>query len=360
MTPLHLKSFLLIISTCTWFLFMSYKVNISSSNEQNSIQIIKQVILDNPLQHNKCRNAIVNKDNINITYLELHYATIVKKKCGHVPNVTNWSTFILTREFISSLSSMESMKSHQCYWQHHHFMSFPNQTDINDPYIHTKTSIYPKYYHIPKSGSSSIHIMLANYFNFVPYWQSHNQRGFKHISNWGMMKSQCAFTFVRHPIKRLISGYYTINKAIFIDCNFTFINCNVSKWNNFKFIKIIGEPQRFDMFVEEMINNPWKFANNTPFRHVSSQMFYLSNWHFFDDLKFIGKIEQFNNNWIELLNYCEWFKYQMKNVLNETIKYQLTNNITFVMRQFGFDIDMISNSNEYINALSLKVNDQNE
>merc|ERR1712228_1158364 len=61
------------------------------------------------------------------------------------------------------------------------------------------------YYHIEKSGSSSIGSGILNQFNFSNSYFSENL----------ISSTKCGFTFVRHPIFRFLSAYYTVNRLIY-------------------------------------------------------------------------------------------------------------------------------------------------
>merc|ERR1719283_754085 len=62
------------------------------------------------------------------------------------------------------------------------------------------------YYHVEKSGSSSMGGTLNKFGKFNRSYLSENV----------VAHSDCGFTFVREPISRFISGYYTVNKLIFM------------------------------------------------------------------------------------------------------------------------------------------------
>jgi len=112
--------------------------------------------------------------------------------------------------------------------------------------------------------------------------------------------------FVRDPLFRLVSAYYTINfflwknkvqwekGHILQSDNFG----NVSRM--FKFWNTSGEPQRFRAFVDEMINNTSQFVSIHPLEHVMSLTASLAPFYG-SDIHFVGRVENYARHW-ELLS----------------------------------------------------------
>jgi len=89
----------------------------------------------------------------------------------------------------------------------------------------------------------------------------------------------------------------------------TFQNHTVEKYDRYKFVRIIGEPQRFEMYLEEMMASPYHFGKTLPFRHTGSQMYFLSSWYG-SDIQFFGRVEKMEDHWNEMISQqnCHWMK----------------------------------------------------
>ena len=116
----------------------------------------------------------------------------------------------------------------------------------------------------------------------------------------------CAFTFVRHPIDRIISGYYTI--IAMLDRQFA----HKAGKNQTEFIRIEQEygqmhpwyaynqsaKARFKLFVEEVIESGYEYLiDDHLVLHVLSQIGgsigNFARW----PLHFIGRMEYFEEHW---------------------------------------------------------------
>ncbi len=214
---------------------------------------------------------------------------------------------------------------------------------------------HPVFYHIPKSASSSTASMTTDFFNFGSKWVARHEI-IRHPYNY----TTCGFAFVRHPIQRFISGYYTINAMIFSENGLKFLNHTNAKYaGKYKFISIFGEPQRFETFLDELIENPFLFYAQVPFRHISSQTYFLSNFYG-SNIDFIGKVENYNTHWIELLNYkdcSKWFRNERNIVANSKDIERTING----MYHYGFDADFYQQTSkrikykEYIEAMCMNL-----
>ena len=165
-----------------------------------------------------------------------------------------------------------------------------NQSIKSDPNLKSKNNnIF--YYHIEKSGSSSIGQILKS-SNFKQTFVS---------ENW-LSSTNCGFTFIRDPIERFISGYYTVNRLIY-DRNYpgryiiTYPHPYKYKWYN-----ITGEPQRFKQFVEDLMEYQWEFVDETPLQHIMSQIGILSITQ--ADIHFIGRLNKIKTHWNKLYDLC--------------------------------------------------------
>ena len=117
----------------------------------------------------------------------------------------------------------------------------------------------------------------------------------------------CSITIVR-----VLSGYYTLNAKMWrsMNSNFdnyynkTFQNEKNNNFPNWTYIKTYGEPQRFNTFIKELISSPKKFTDSMHHNHILSTTEVLQQ-HLgnpYTKLSFIGKVENFNNDVIKLIN----------------------------------------------------------
>ena len=216
------------------------------------------VITDNPLNNKQCQNAILDLEDIDIDKL-------IKAHSPHIPCTKHqiWRPSIWTREGVGSLINRK------CYRPHTPIRTTNDYNDI----IKTNASLLakqkkksvPVYYHMPKCASSSTASMLADHFDFKQQWVDGPD------TNHAPVHTQCGFTFVRNPIERFISGYYTINNMLYRELKDengrkTFSNHTNEKYKDYKFIRVIGEPQRFETYIEEMFADPYHFGKVLPFR----------------------------------------------------------------------------------------------
>merc|ERR1711879_121101 len=173
--------------------------------------------------------------------------------------------------------------------------------------------------------------------------------------------TNCGFTFVRNPIERFISGYYTINNMLWREVRDnndrkTFQNHTVEKWDRYKFVRIIGEPQRFEMYLEEMMASPYHFGKTLPFRHTGSQMYFLSSWYG-SDIQFFGRVEKMVDHWNEMISMegCQWMRNHFG--VEEGEKMDVGN----AMYHYGFYGETLykksnGEKKEYVDALGMRDN----
>eukprot|EP01084_Bolivina_argentea_P046053 84781_1 len=313
--------------------------NTLTNNTKPTQHIMHDVILSNPLNNKQCQNAILHRYNLSRhDFIHKYYNESLYKKCK---KSRIWDhEGIWTREYIDAISTQNCFTPRLML-----------RTSLNKLHYNTTDPIF---YHIPKTASSSTATMAKDYFNFGSKWITRHEI-IRHPYN----ASKCGFTFVRDPIKRFISGYYTVNAMIFGENELNFTNHNNSKFHKYKFIKTFGEPARFDMFLDELMDKAFDFYGVVPLRHIASQTYFLSNFYG-SNIDFIGRVENYNKHWIELLNYenCgKWFR-------NENNKKNKWINIEHVMNgmyHYGFDSEFYSQSNkrvkykEYIEAMSMDV-----
>lgn len=114
------------------------------------------------------------------------------------------------------------------------------------------------------------------------------------------IRTECGFAFVRDPMERLISGYYTANALLWRHFGGTFVKENITDMKSYKawkYVSMEGEPQRFQSFANELISMPHRFTRYHQNDHVSSQSDFLSYFLPHSDIHFIGRVENFNEHW---------------------------------------------------------------
>eukprot|EP01084_Bolivina_argentea_P079895 144809_1 len=324
----------------------SHKDNIKTTDNNNE-NAPTNIIYNNPLNNLQCQNAIIDLENININEL-------IDEHVQHIACTKHqsWQPHIWTREGIGSLIA------HRCYRPHTPVRTIDKYMTIirNNKSFSAKNNNLdiPIYYHMPKCASSSTAGMLQEHFNFHQHWVDGPE------INHNNIYTNCGFTFVRNPIHRFISGYYTINNMLWRDCldingKKTFSNHTIKKWDKFQFIRMIGEPQRFQMYIEEMFKDPYYFGKTLPFRHTGSQMYFLSNWYG-SDIQFFGRVEKFEEHWNKLMEFenCKWFKNNMKRGVD---KIEVPNS----MYHYGFYGPTLwrksnGEKKEYVDALGIRAN----
>ncbi len=199
------------------------------------------------------------------------------------------------------------------------------------------TEEYPIYFMIAKSGSTSILSYLQRYHDEYGY----NEYGdivhkIAVSENINVVQSRCSFTFVRDPMTRFISGYYTLNGLLWLSLKERFSNIDNDTflqfelpWNQRRrhkfvsFASIKGEPQRVERFVQEMTANPYWFTRLWQFDHVQSQSEILSVYfgRLESAMHFVGKQERMKDHWTELTRICSaFFRNNSEIVLNDEKK----------------------------------------
>eukprot|EP01084_Bolivina_argentea_P233638 393459_1 len=223
----------------------------STGVEKRTIQLSRKykedILYSNPLRNNlECRNAIINKENIDIHQL---LNAFTNEKCP-ISNTTN-TTIIYDNLLVWSRESIDAISNNQCY---------KVAANIRLPQTHTsdkkklsknikRTKAIPTYYQIVKCGSSSIKRVLEEYstsHSIIEEWHSIGNIG----DNSNRIHTDCGFTFVRNPITRFIAGYYTIHLHMFEAFNKTFdlqkrkIIKRNDIWNNvdLEFMSVYKEP----------------------------------------------------------------------------------------------------------------------
>eukprot|EP01083_Nonionella_stella_P209637 759734_1 len=146
------------------------------------------------------------------------------------------------------------------------------------------------YYHIEKSGSSSLGGTLIQFGGFNRTYLSENT--VTHVD--------CGFTFVREPISRFISGYYTVNMLIYMHNKYAKKRYPIP--DKFSFWNITGEPQRVREFIKNLIEFRYEFLVSSPLEHIMSQTSVLSVAQ--TDIHFVGRLHKFKDHLDRMLDHC--------------------------------------------------------
>ena len=275
------------------------------------------IIYSNPIHHDQCRNALLYKHNISIQNI----INSVIKTCPscfmEMQNMTLLTeNTIWTREYLGFINNEIH---NQPFHAKRSYIRFPWIVNASETLLMKrgkKTIIdvinervvsrnIPIYFMIEKCASSSVVGNLHIYFG--EKWHG-KQKDVKinFIDEHHTIKTNCGYTFVRDPIHRLISGYYTVSKKIFDHQRSHFLN-------------ELKEPKRFTTFVVSMLQNPYNFSVTYPFEHVASQISMVYDVFYGSNISFIGKTEYFDQHWDVLMNHCEWFKQHRVDVNNKNI-----------------------------------------
>ena len=175
----------------------------------------------------------------------------------------------------------------------------------------TSTKSHPKLDHITKCASTSIGKML--------YWIGGSR------INWGQSwfdgyvspdsltrDIQCGFTFVRHPIHRFISGYYTMNLMLKGDVNKKLKPEQVEAMKEkLKHWEIEDECyydfscfERLHVFIDQLVDDSWQWINHYKdvlsgrvMEHVGSMSGHFLASYDGWNIDYIGKMEYFDEHW---------------------------------------------------------------
>ena len=221
--------------------------NITSMQDINGEMVIynhdNHIIFGNPLLTVQCRNALYSRPSDSTADVRRHLSP------------SNW---ILTRERLSKTSINISGK-----WFLNEVRSSETMTNRNNT---------ARYINIAKSASTSMMKLM----------RSTNSMEYTIITEGQYHPSACGFSVVRNPISRFVSGYYTTNLLL--------LQRDFGVWRNeFKFLEIKKEPERFRAYVDEMVEKGYGFVGCPPAFHVASQTQIISVAQI--DLQFILRVE---------------------------------------------------------------------
>ena len=273
------------------------------------------IINGNPFKFDECRNAILHKENINIKdFLWEHTQHLNRYNREQLQQ--NSDAIIWSREFIQALNNSNNFG---------HLVRVRMSYDANNPEWKGSRARHPKesiqgykrenrpenlmqlaYFHISKCGSSSIHNMLKDHYNTTRmYW-----RDLMDIDNFPVIPDiDCAFTFIRHPIDRIISGYYTVLSML----NREFSHkANGNETLKDEIIREYGEShpwfnyngtakERFRLFVTEILRLGYDYVQTDHLMlhvltQIGSSIGVFHNW----PIHFMGRMEYFEEHWYVL------------------------------------------------------------
>eukprot|EP01083_Nonionella_stella_P047578 127366_1 len=312
--------------------FLAHPPHITSTNHQSKHDSLQHTdddisslfanphhtINGNPLQYTQCRNAILHKENINIEqFVPQHITHLPKHVQSNIMN--HLHDIIWSRELIDALNNSLSY-GHLVRIRLSHDANNPqNQGSrhrvINEPLdgftleARSNTSINHKqlvYYHVSKCGSSSIHNMLNNHYSTTRmYW-----RNLLDLDGYEPLPDiDCAFTFIRHPIDRIISGYYTVLSMLnrefkhkSNDNQTEIVRLEQDYANRHPWFMHNGTAKmRFKMFVQEVIQDGYEYVRDDHvILHVATQIgSSIGAFHMWP-IHFIGRVEYFEEHWAAL------------------------------------------------------------
>jgi len=117
------------------------------------------------------------------------------------------------------------------------------------------------------------------------------------------LQSDCFFTFVRDPLHRLISSYFTIHSCMEYEFKMR-PHAYQQVAQNARFWKVKTEPERFRTFVRELQEQTNRFVSLPVIEHAISMSGQVSTW-FGSGITFIGRQERFSDHWDLLTNQDE-------------------------------------------------------
>ena len=296
------------------------------------------IIYINPIHNVECRNALITKENIDLSNINDSYNPIWSREYSNyvMMDITNLNTSDVNPASV--------------------VIRFPFNTDaqieakdVNQ--VITNRGI-PIYYAIRKSASTSIHARINT--DFGNKWNTFQiDYKPKYGDNDIYIDTNCGYTFVRNPIYRFISGYYTISEMLYQEYDHhshSLTNLTpYQKWIDlgFTFFRKFKEPDRFTAFVDDMISNPYLFSIMKPFEHIRTQAGTLYNtFGTMSNITFIGKVEFFDTHWDILMNHCEWFKQHY--IGNESSSHQ------HAMKGFGAHINNDKSHRVYERVMGMR------
>ena len=359
------------------------------NEEKPSLQSIlfphSDLINGNPMRYKQCRNAIVDHENIDIIKeLKIHLPKVYKTKSAK--KIKEIMQFLLDRS-VPQLFGREQLNAlfHDKPWWTGAAIHVSYDPGYNDKYNRTKQrglnlsemfdyfrdrnkiknknmyitkdnsdneSISMKgvtvYYHIPKCASSSTRQVLFNLGGTRIHWTQSMLIGYAGLNQqlFNNIPIKCGFTFIRHPLHRFISAYYTINLMIKQDINNPTKSSQEKRnlWKNLqgnlKFMHFSLKTDRnkecflrIQMFINEVIYNSWKwidryktYESRRIMEHIGTQTgHFLASFDNFD-IDYFGRVEYYQQHLTKLSLKMEECGY-LHNITKENIPHLMDSNI---------------------------------
>eukprot|EP01084_Bolivina_argentea_P006479 12296_1 len=276
---------------------------------QNIIYHPDGYIIGNPLLIDECKNAVINQ--------------IPNKMLKYFPDLlTNIHPhWFVSRESYSALFSHNHHEQHYKTHSKRKKMRYHSKTKVQTPIVKGFNNTHTtSYFNIEKSASSTTTTYLKRQKGDLEFEQTI-------ISSGQLVISNCSFTFVRDPLQRFVSAYYTVNRLMWdvenhpekVEDHKHIANLR----HLFKFLSVKGEPERFRAFVDDLsIFESVFIFGSRHLQHIMSQSAILSlpnlsqignNIEWFihpnsgnnENRFFIGKVEQYEKHWKKLMEVCE-------------------------------------------------------
>jgi len=283
---------------------------LQSGFDQNILFHSDGYIIGNPLLQNECKNAIISQ--IPDRLLEF-FPTLL-------PDLFSKHWFV-SRESYSTLFTHSHHKKHYKTHSKREGVQYYSKTKVQTPiakgFNNSRTT---SYFNIEKSASSTTTTYLKRQTGEYEFEQNI-------IDSNTVVISNCSFTFVRDPLQRFVSAYYTVNRLMWdvenhpdrVEDHRHIANLR----HLFKFLSVEGEPERFRAFVDDLsIFESVFIFGSRHLQHMMSQSAILSlpdlsrigksiEWFTdpssgqMNDRFFVGRVEQYEQHWRKLTEICD-------------------------------------------------------
>ena len=138
-----------------------------------------------------------------------------------------------------------------------------------------KDNIYLK---MSKSGSTTVwQALAARHYGLKPLFGGANLElptADESVREQTLGKPRCAFTFVREPVERFISGYRELIARITEGAP----GSNLTSDRSWPFWGVANEPERFRQFVDDMTEHEMAMTCVGHISHVASQVDYIGRF----------------------------------------------------------------------------------
>ena len=228
------------------------------------------------------KNIIYHPDGyIIVTYytqnVKTQSLTIPDKLLLYFPNLMedviarHW---FVSRESYSTLFSHSHREKHYKTHSKRQHLTYFSKTKVQTPtgkgFNNTQTT---SYFNIEKSASSTTTTYLQRQSGEYKFEQNI-------IDSNTLVISNCSFTFVRDPLQRFVSAYYTVNRLMWdVENHPERVQDHehiATLRHLFKFLSVEGEPERFRAFVDDLSIESLFIFGSRHLQHMMSQSAILS------------------------------------------------------------------------------------